>query len=148
MPCRNSRRQAGPADQQQQEKEADGSQSHETPRSAGHQHHRPHQQREAAAFRHAEQQYRQEQRREKKARRPKYVEKPPELASGVHNRLAEAVMLEAEDDEGNVEYKLRLKQPNSVRFQQLVSFSVCRISPDEQVKGLALHFMDKAQHLP
>ena len=44
-------------------------------------------------------------------------------------------MLEAEDDEGNVEYKLRLKQPNPVRFQQLVSFSVCRISPDERAKG-------------
>jgi len=38
----------------------------------------------------------------------------------VHNRTAEVVLLEQEDDEGNVEYKLRLKQPNHVRFQQLV----------------------------
>lgn len=30
------------------------------------------------------------------------------------------MLLEPEDDEGNVEYKLRLKQPNPVRFQQLV----------------------------
>lgn len=58
---------------------------------------------------------------QRRARRPRYEEKPPELASGVHGRLAEAVMLEAESDEGNVEYKLRLKQPNPVRFQQLVS---------------------------
>ncbi len=52
-------------------------------------------------------------------------EKAPELASGVHNRTPEVVLLEAEDDEGNVEYKLRLKQPNHVRFQQLVRFSCC-----------------------
>lgn len=50
-------------------------------------------------------------------------EKAPALASGVHNRTSEAVLLEPEDDEGNVEYKLRLKQPNPVRFQQLVSLS-------------------------
>ena len=48
-------------------------------------------------------------------------EKTPELASGVHNRAPEVALLEQEDDEGNVEYKLRLKQPNHVRFQQLVS---------------------------
>lgn len=47
-------------------------------------------------------------------------EKTPAIASGVHNRTSEAVLLEPEDDEGNVEYKLRLKQPNPVRFQQLV----------------------------
>lgn len=33
---------------------------------------------------------------------------------------AENTSLEAESDEGNVEYKLRLKQPNPIRFQQLV----------------------------
>ncbi len=42
-------------------------------------------------------------------------------AGGLTDRLTpEAAELEAEDDEGNVEYKLRLKQPNHVRFQQLV----------------------------
>lgn len=46
--------------------------------------------------------------------------KTPSIASGVHNRTSEAILLEPEDDEGNVEYKLRLKQPNPVRFQQLV----------------------------
>ena len=51
-------------------------------------------------------------------------EKTPAIASGVHNRTSEVVLLEPEDDEGNVEYKLRLKQPNPVRFQQLVRCSL------------------------
>ena len=54
-------------------------------------------------------------------------EKTPTITSGVHNRTSEAVLLEPEDDEGNVEYKLRLKQPNPVRFQQLV----CTALPSE-----------------
>jgi len=52
-------------------------------------------------------------------------ERTPELTSGVHNRTPEVVLLEQEDDQGNVEYKLRLKQPNHVRFQQLVGPSPC-----------------------
>jgi hypothetical protein len=36
--------------------------------------------------------------------------------------------LEPESDEGNVEYKLRLKDPSIMRFQQLVRAALVRVS--------------------
>ena len=45
------------------------------------------------------------------------------LTLGVHDRRSGVGKLEPENDEGNVEYKLRLKQNNPIRFQQLVRLS-------------------------
>ena len=61
---------------------------------------------------------------------PALVKKKPWSEGTIQARAEEAVKrgpsaatlewLEAESDEGNVEYKLRLKDPSTMRFQQLV----------------------------
>ena len=56
------------------------------------------------------------------------AEKLAELAGlSLANGQVEVERLEAESDEGNVEYKLKLHDPNPARFQQLVRLSIATV---------------------